>query len=70
MLAAVGTAVPETIIRIVAILGALVVGGDPSSSSEIGVGAIPGAPFLRATLAMFIVGAASLGFRHHRDSGG
>jgi cation:H+ antiporter len=69
VLAAVGTALPETMIPIVAILGALIVGGDPSSSSEIGVGAILGAPFLLATLAMFVVGAAALGFRHHRDSG-
>ena len=69
VLAAVGTALPETMIPIVALLGALIVGGDPSVSSEIGVGAILGAPFLLATLAMFVVGAATLGFRHHRDSG-
>ncbi|HZB84848.1 MAG TPA: hypothetical protein VE288_18600, partial [Rubrobacteraceae bacterium] len=69
MLAAVGTALPETMIPIVALLGALIVGGDPSVSSEIGVGAILGAPFLLTTLAMFVVGAATLGFRHHRDSG-
>lgn len=69
VLAAVGTALPETMIPIVAILGALIAGGNPSSSSQIGVGAILGAPFLLATLAMFIVGAATLAFRHRRDSG-
>ena len=69
VLAAVGTALPETMIPIVAILGTLIIGGDPSSSSEIGVGAILGAPFLLATLAMFVVGVSALGFRSRRESG-
>src|SRR5919202_1938601 len=47
VLAAVATALPETMIPIVAILGALILGGDPSSASaKIGIGAILGAPFL------------------------
>ena len=69
VLAAVGTALPETMIPIVAILGALILGGDPRSSGEIGVGAILGAPFLLATLAMFVVGVSALGFRSRRESG-
>ncbi len=69
VLAAVGTALPETMIPVVAILGAAIVGGDPSASSEIGVGAILGAPFLLATLAAFVVGAAAIGFKGRRETG-
>jgi cation:H+ antiporter len=49
--AAVGTALPETILPIVAIF---LYGGH--SSQEIGVGAILGAPFMLSTLAFFLVG--------------
>lgn len=49
LLAAVGTAMPETLVPIVAILG----GGD--AASEIGIGAILGAPFMLSTLAMLLV---------------
>src|ERR671932_2196110 len=69
VLAAVGTALPETMIPIVAILGALILGGDPEAAGEVGVGAILGAPFLLATLAMFVVGVSALGFRSRRESG-
>lgn len=51
VLAAVGTALPETIIPLVAILFS---GGD--AGDEIGTGAILGAPFMLSTLAMFICG--------------
>lgn len=51
ILAAVGTALPETILPIVAIL---FYGG--ASASDIGVGAILGAPFMLSTLAFFLVG--------------
>ncbi len=54
ILAAVGTALPETILPIVAILG----GG--ASANEIGVGAILGAPFMLSTLAFFLVGISVL----------
>ncbi|MDQ3965582.1 MAG: sodium:calcium antiporter [Actinomycetota bacterium] len=67
ILAAVGTALPETMIPIVAIISALITGG--STAGEIGVGAILGAPFLLATLAMFLVGLSTLGFRWRRDQG-
>lgn len=69
VLAAVGTALPETMIPIVAILGALLLGNDPETAGEIGVGAILGAPFLLATLAMCVIGASALLFRERRESG-
>jgi cation:H+ antiporter len=49
--AAVGTALPETILPVVAIF---FYGG--ASAGEIGVGAILGAPFMLSTLAFFLVG--------------
>jgi cation:H+ antiporter len=39
------------------------------AASEIGIGAILGAPFLLATLALFLVGASALGFRGRRQNG-
>ena len=69
ILAAVGTALPETMIPIVAILGALLVGSGSAAAGEIGIGAILGAPFLLATLALFIVGVAALGYRRRRQTG-
>ncbi len=56
VLAAVGTALPETMIPIIAILS----GGGSESSHGIGVGAILGAPFMLSTLAMFVTGVAVL----------
>jgi cation:H+ antiporter len=53
--AAVGTALPETILPVVAIF---FYGG--KSASEIGVGAILGAPFMLSTLAFFLVGLTAL----------
>jgi cation:H+ antiporter len=70
VLAAVGTALPETMIPVVAILGALILGTSGAAAGEIGIGAILGAPFLLATLALFIVGAAALGYRVRRETGG
>lgn len=69
ILAAVGTALPETMIPVVAILGALILGRDPQAASDIGIGAILGAPFLLTTLAMFVVGASVLGFANRRGNG-
>jgi cation:H+ antiporter len=54
VLAAVGTALPETLLPLVAVLL-----GRPSGDS-IGIGAILGAPFMLTTLAMFIVGTTVL----------
>ncbi len=64
VLAAVGTALPETMIPIIAILFA-----SGASSSEIGIGAILGAPFMLATLAMFVTGVAILVVARRRSSG-
>ena len=54
VLAAVGTALPETLLPLVAIL----IGHE--SGKEIGIGAILGAPFMLSTLAMFVLGIAVL----------
>ena len=59
ILAAVGTALPETMVPIMAFLG----GGVGTEGSDIGIGAILGAPFMLATLAFFITGLAALLFR-------
>ena len=64
VLAAVGTALPETMIPIVAILFS-----GQEHSDEIGVGAILGAPFMLATLAMFVTGIAVLVQGRHRPEG-
>ncbi len=53
ILAAVGTALPETIIPIIAILFY-----NNASSEEVGIGAIAGAPFMLGTLAFFVTGLA------------
>lgn len=60
--AAVGTALPETMVPLVAIFA----GGSAEISEEVGVGAILGAPFMLSTIAMFLVGGAAWVFRHRR----
>ncbi len=69
LLAAVSTALPESMIAIIAILEPVLSGGDIEGSAEIGVGAILGAPFMLATLALFVVGASALIFRRRRRHG-
>ena len=64
VLAAVGTALPETMIPIIAILS----GGGSESSHGIGVGAILGAPFMLSTLAMFVTGVAVLYVARNRPT--
>jgi cation:H+ antiporter len=64
VLAAVGTALPETMIPIIAILFA-----SGASSNEVGVGAILGAPFMLSTLAMFVTGVAVLWAARRRPGG-
>jgi cation:H+ antiporter len=66
VLAAVGTALPETMIPIVAVIASLLTGSD--AAGDIGVGAILGAPFLLATLAMFVVGVSVLTFQRRRET--
>ena len=59
VLAAVATAMPETLIPVIAILGPILLGGTATESSHaVGVGAILGAPFMLSTLAMFVTGTA------------
>jgi cation:H+ antiporter len=69
LLAAVGTALPESMIAIVAILEPVLTGGPSEEGALIGIGAILGAPFMLATLAMFVVGVSALVFRRRRDQG-
>lgn len=58
ILAAVGTALPETMIPVIAILF-----GSGEEASHIGIGAILGAPFMLSTLAMLITGISALVFK-------
>ncbi len=62
ILAAIGTALPETIVPLVAIFGAYLSKTSISTGQDIGIGAILGSPFLLSTLAMFVTGAAVLVF--------
>jgi cation:H+ antiporter len=64
VLAAVGTALPETMIPLIAILFST-----GAAAHEIGVGAILGAPFMLATLAMFVTGIAVLIAARRRPEG-
>jgi len=61
VLAAVGTALPETMIPIVAILTG------HEDSSHVGIGAILGAPFMLATLAFFVVGVSAVAFKKRKQ---
>jgi cation:H+ antiporter len=63
LLAAVGTALPETLIPAVALLSGP---SDHSAHSAVGVGAIIGAPLMLSTLALFVMGVAAIGFRKRR----
>jgi cation:H+ antiporter len=69
VLAAVGTALPETMIPVVAILAAAFAGEGGEAAGEIGIGAILGAPFLLSTLAMFVVGVSAFAYRRRREQG-
>jgi cation:H+ antiporter len=63
LLAAVGTAMPETLIAIVALLDAT------AGAEQVAIGAIVGAPFLLATLAMGLVGLFAFLYRDRREQG-
>jgi cation:H+ antiporter len=63
VLAAVGTAMPETLIAIVALIGA------KEGADEVAIGAIVGAPFLLGTLAMGLVGLFAYLYRERRSQG-
>lgn len=61
LLAAVGTALPETMVPVIAIFNIR----EGTEGADIGIGAILGAPFMLATLAFFIAGLAALLFRRN-----
>ncbi len=63
ILAAVGTAMPETLIAIVALINV------NEGSEDVAIGAIVGAPFLLATLAMGLVGLFAYLYRDRREQG-
>jgi cation:H+ antiporter len=63
ILAAVGTAMPETLIAVVALVNA------SEGSEDVAIGAIVGAPFLLATLAMGLVGLFAYLYRERREQG-
>ncbi len=63
LIAAVGTAMPETIIPVIAILGGA------EGAEDVAIGAIIGAPFLLATIAMMLVGLFAFLYRERREQG-
>jgi cation:H+ antiporter len=63
VLAAVATALPESLIPIVAIIGG------EHGSKDVAVGAIIGAPLLLATIAMALVGVSAVLYRGRRPQG-
>jgi cation:H+ antiporter len=66
LLAAVGTALPESLIPLVALIGS----GGSREREQVAIGAVIGAPFLLATLAMLLVAGAARGFRGRRGDRG
>jgi cation:H+ antiporter len=63
LLAAVATALPESIIPVVALLGGA------AGAEEVAIGAIIGAPFLLGTIAMALVGVSAFAYRRRRPQG-
>jgi cation:H+ antiporter len=63
LLAGVSTALPESAIPVLAVLR-----GDPRAD-EVAVGAIVGAPFMLATVAMALVGLTALAYQERRSQG-
>ncbi|MGD0074538.1 MAG: sodium:calcium antiporter [Candidatus Binataceae bacterium] len=63
LLAAVGTALPETFIPAVALMASR---GDSGAHRAVGTGAIIGAPLMLSTVAPFVMGVAVLGYRERR----
>lgn len=63
LLAGVSTALPESVIPAVAILR------DSPESEEVAIGAIVGAPFMLATIAMALVGVTAVAYRKRRPRG-
>ena len=62
LLAAVGTALPESTIPVVAVLAG-------AEGEDVAIGAIVGAPFMLATVAMMLVAGSALVFAKRRENG-
>ena len=62
ILAAAGTAMPETLVPLVAILFT-----NSPDADDIGVGAILGAPFMLGTLVMLLIGLTAFAYRGRRE---
>ena len=62
VLAAVGTAMPETMVPVIAILF-----GPGGNAHEVGIGAILGAPFMLSTLAFGVVGVSKMVYCRCQD---
>src|SRR5690242_7281680 len=65
VLAAVGTALPESMVTLIA----LVFSQGNAKGEDIGIGAIVGGPLMLGTIAYFSVGATTLGWRRKRTIG-
>jgi cation:H+ antiporter len=63
LLAAVGTAMPETLVPIVAIFFA-----SGEAAHDVGIGGILGAPFMLSTLAMLVIAVALWSYRNRRGN--
>jgi cation:H+ antiporter len=63
LIAAVGTAMPETLIPVIAVIGGA------EGAEDVAIGAIIGAPFLLATIAMTLVGLTAIVYRRRRPQG-
>ena len=61
--AAVGTALPETLVPLIAIFSS----GPGSAGHDVGIGAILGAPFMLATLAMLVTGLTAIIKRRNNE---
>jgi cation:H+ antiporter len=61
LLAAMGTALPETLVPLVAVLA-----GNATAGVAVGIGAILGAPFMLSTLGFFVLGAGTWWARRGR----
>lgn len=60
VLAVVGTTLPETIVPLIAIFGAVLLKEDLMNAQNIALGAIIGSPFMLSTLALFLLGLVLL----------
>jgi len=56
ILAAIGTALPETVVPLVAVFGTVITGSSVNIGEDIAFGAVLGSPFLLSTAALFVTG--------------